>query len=130
MLDLVGHLIEKFFPASGGELYMGGVPVSSVVAECGTPLFIYDSQVLDAKWDLLRRTFPAEFEISYSVKANPNPVILRHFLSKGCGLETGRIFTVPGEESEFRSYIQHQISALPPSRATGPKPQLSLFTES
>jgi diaminopimelate decarboxylase len=87
MPDLAGRLIEKFFSTSGGELHIGGVPVSSVVAECGTPLFIYDSQVLSVKWDLLRRTFPAEFEISYSVKANPNPAILRYFLSKGCGLE-------------------------------------------
>ena len=39
------------------------------------------------KWNLLRSTFPPEFDISYSVKANPNPAILRFFVSKGCGLE-------------------------------------------
>ncbi|HMF52149.1 MAG TPA: diaminopimelate decarboxylase [Candidatus Saccharimonadales bacterium] len=87
MADHVGGLIEKFFPSSGGEVHVGGVPVTAVVAECGTPLFIYDRHVLDTKWDLLRRTFPAQFEISYSVKANPNIAILRYFLSKGCGLE-------------------------------------------
>jgi diaminopimelate decarboxylase len=87
MPDLAGRLIEKFFSTSGGELYVGGVAVGSVVAEYGTPLFIYDSRVFDLKWDLLRRTLPAEFAISYSVKANPNPVILRHFMMKGCGLE-------------------------------------------
>ena len=32
-------------------------------------------------------TFPTEFDISYSVKANPNPAILRFFLAKGSGLE-------------------------------------------
>jgi len=87
MLDLAGRLSEKFFSTSRGELHVGGVPIRSVVAEYGTPLFIYDSRIFDAKWDLLRRTFPADFEISYSVKANPNPAILRQFLSKGCGLE-------------------------------------------
>ena len=87
MADHIGGLIEKFSPSSGGEVHVGGVPVTAVVAECGTPLFIYDRHVLDTKWGLLRRTFPAEFEISYSVKANPNIAILRHFLSKGCGLE-------------------------------------------
>ena len=53
----------------------------------GTPLFVYDASILEQKWDLLRETFPLEFDISYSVKANPNPAILRFFLSKGSGLE-------------------------------------------
>ncbi len=33
------------------------------------------------------RRYPAEFAISYSVKANPNRAIVRYFLGKGCGLE-------------------------------------------
>ena len=66
---------------------IGGIPISQIVASYGTPLFVYDGSVLDQKWALVRKTFPPEFDISYSVKANPNPVILRRFLSKGCGLE-------------------------------------------
>ena len=68
-------------------LQIGGVPISTIVASHGTPLFVYDGSVLDQKWEVLRKTFPPEFDISYSVKANPNPAILRWFLSKGCGLE-------------------------------------------
>ena len=68
-------------------LQIGGIPVTTIVASYGTPLFVYDGSVLDQKWEVLRKTFPPEFDISYSVKANPNPVILRRFLSKGCGLE-------------------------------------------
>ena len=68
-------------------MQIGGIPISTIVASHGTPLFVYDGSVLDQKWELLRKTFPPEFDISYSVKANPNPVILRRFLSKGCGLE-------------------------------------------
>jgi diaminopimelate decarboxylase len=48
---------------------------------------VYDGSMLHQKWDLLRKTLPSEFEISYSVKANPNPAFLRFFLSQGCGLE-------------------------------------------
>jgi diaminopimelate decarboxylase len=48
---------------------------------------VYDASLLQKKWELLRKTCPLEFDISYSVKANPNPAILRFFLSKGCGLE-------------------------------------------
>jgi diaminopimelate decarboxylase len=68
-------------------LHIGDVPISNIVRSHGTPLFVYDGSVLDQKWELVRKTFPREFDISYSVKANPNPVILRWFLSKGCGLE-------------------------------------------
>jgi diaminopimelate decarboxylase len=75
------------FGSSDGVLQIGGLPISDIIAAHGTPLFVYDGLVLDRKWDLLRRTFPAEFAISYSVKANPNPAILRWFLAKGCGLE-------------------------------------------
>jgi diaminopimelate decarboxylase len=66
---------------------IAGVPISAITASYGTPLFVYDAAMLDQKWDLLRRTFPSEFAISYSVKANPNPAIVRFFLSKGSGLE-------------------------------------------
>lgn len=63
------------------------MPISAIVASYGTPLFVYNGTLLDQKWTLLRNTFPSEFDISYSVKANPNPTILRWFVSKGCGLE-------------------------------------------
>ena len=53
----------------------------------GTPIFIHDRHVLDRKWVLLRQALPPDFDICYSVKANPNPAIVGHFLSKGSGLE-------------------------------------------
>jgi diaminopimelate decarboxylase len=86
-MDHVKSLISRYFNASQAELRLDGVPVTTIAALYGTPLFIYDSHVLDQKWTLLRRTFPPEFYISYSVKANPNCAILQHFLAKGCGLE-------------------------------------------
>jgi len=58
-----------------------------MVESQSTPLFIYDGETLDRNWSLLRKEFPSRFEISYSVKANPNPAILRFFVSKGAGLE-------------------------------------------
>jgi len=72
---------------SNGSLCFGEIPISEVAREFGTPLFLYDASVLERRWNLLRSTFPPEFEISYSVKANPNPAIIRCFLSMGCGLE-------------------------------------------
>jgi len=79
--------IDDSFVGSDGELQIGGVPVSKLAGEFGTPLFAYDESVMRRKWNLLRSTFPPRFEIYYSVKANPNLNILAFFLSQGAGLE-------------------------------------------
>lgn len=86
-MDHLATLLDRHFNPSGQELQIGKVPVSAIVAKYGTPLFIYDHHILDRQWDLLRHTLPAKFAISYSIKANPNRVILQYFLNKGCGLE-------------------------------------------
>jgi diaminopimelate decarboxylase len=78
--------IEGFFSASHGELQIGGVPVSTIAEQFGTPVFAYDSSVMRRKWKLLRTTF-SSFQIHYSVKANPNLNILAFFLARGAGLE-------------------------------------------
>lgn len=86
-MEQVSRLVGRNFGAVGGELQVGGVPITQIVAEFGTPLFVYAADVLDRTWALLRRTFPARFSISYSVKANPNLALVQRFVSKGCGLE-------------------------------------------
>jgi diaminopimelate decarboxylase len=86
-MDHVTGLVKKFFGLSAGELQIDGVPVSAIASEYGTPIFIYASSVLDRKLAVLRSTLPPRFMISYSVKANPNTAILKHFVSAGCGLE-------------------------------------------
>jgi diaminopimelate decarboxylase len=86
-MDHTRRLVEQFYEVKDGELLCGGVGVSVLAKHYGTPLFVYDRGVLDRKWQLLRDALPAAFHISYSVKANPNQAILKHFLQKGCGLE-------------------------------------------
>jgi diaminopimelate decarboxylase len=86
-MERVRSLVERYFRVADGELCAGGEACSKLANQYGTPLFVYDRQVLDQKWDLLRETLPAEFSICYSVKANPNRTILQHFLAKGAGLE-------------------------------------------
>jgi len=69
------------------ERNVGGFKISALVKQFGSPLFVYDAEVLDHKWNLLRNTFPPEFSIYYSIKANPNPSLIRRFLSRGSGVE-------------------------------------------
>jgi len=86
-VSLVESLRAAHFGARGNELAIGGVPIGDIASEHGTPLFVYDREILDAKWTRLRDALPARVEIYYSVKANPNRAILKTFLGHGCGLE-------------------------------------------
>jgi diaminopimelate decarboxylase len=86
-MDLVHTLVEQFFGSRSGELYVGGVPITSLAERHGTPLFIYDRGVMDNKLRTLRDVLTPEFDVFYSVKANPNAAIVHHFVKLGCGLE-------------------------------------------
>jgi diaminopimelate decarboxylase len=123
-LTLAEGLIERNFRVSSGELLIGGVPVSRIAAEYGTPLFVYDQSVFRAKWEGLRRALPDRVEIFYSMKANPNPAIVKTFLSLGSGLEIASsgelhialaagcpaemiVFAGPGkQDSEIRDFLE------------------------
>jgi diaminopimelate decarboxylase len=80
-------VVGAHWKTTGHEILVGGVAASSITATHGTPVFVYDEDVLRHKYFALRDTLPSRFSISYSVKANPNPAFLEFFLEKGCGLE-------------------------------------------
>jgi diaminopimelate decarboxylase len=79
-------LIERCFGRRLAELRVGGVLLSTLADRYGTPLFVYDRASLDARLQGLRSALPDEFEVYYSVKANPNLAIIAHFVQRGCGL--------------------------------------------
>jgi|HubBroStandDraft_6_1064221.scaffolds.fasta_scaffold02141_2 diaminopimelate decarboxylase len=91
MGNLIQSLIDKHFATLNGELLVGAVGVSALAEKFGTPSFLYDCKVFDKKLDELRGALPPSFSVCYSVKANPNPLVLRHFLSRGCGLEIASV---------------------------------------
>jgi diaminopimelate decarboxylase len=83
----VPPLLARLFPDSRQELFVDGLGISTLAGRFGTPLFVYDGGIMDRAWERLRAALPAECSIAYSVKANPNPAILRRFVAKGAGLE-------------------------------------------
>ena len=87
MADPVIALCERNFAIEQGELVIGGVRASVLAAKYGTPAFVYDRGILDKKINALRDALPWRFSVCYSVKANPNDAVIRHFLSRGCRLE-------------------------------------------
>src|SRR5437899_2785994 len=99
MADLAALLVSKYFPKSGDSLVIGDVSVVQLAEIYGTPIFIYDRALLDRKFDALRSALPARFSIYYSIKANPCPAVVRHFLSRGCGIEIASV-------GEFRKALE------------------------
>lgn len=87
MTDQVAQLIARRFGQSDGELLVGGRRVSEILAEVGTPSFVYDLHVLEETWTQLRAALPDRIDLYYSVKANPNPALLEWFVARGAGLE-------------------------------------------
>lgn len=87
MSDLVQAIVGKYFGNANGEFYLGGLAASALAQKYGTPSFLYDRGVIDKKLEQLRSALPRRFNVCYSVKANPNILVLQHFLSRGCGLE-------------------------------------------
>ena len=130
MSDLVPSIVRAHFGVSNGELRIGSVPVTALAERYGTPLFVYDQKVIDTKLDVLREALPSRFSIFYSVKANPNLTVLRHFLSRGCGLEIASggelelaleagcaperiLFAGPGKtEAELEFALSHQVGEI------------------
>jgi diaminopimelate decarboxylase len=86
-MDRVPALLSEYFPDSDTCLKFGKVSVSELAQRYGTPLFVYQKELLERKWARLRQALPPEFHIAYSVKANPHRAILEFFLSKGAALE-------------------------------------------
>ncbi len=85
--DQIANIFQRNFAIDRGELVIGGLPVSKIAEEFGTPLYVYDQAVLARQLSELQAALPASFELFYSVKANPNSAILKFFVERGCGLE-------------------------------------------
>lgn len=71
------------FGSDGGELRLGGQPLSRLAARVGsTPFFAYDRGVLDRRIDELRRALPDRLQLSYAMKANPMPALVQHIAAR------------------------------------------------
>jgi diaminopimelate decarboxylase len=86
--------VPDLFPDSAsvldGELAVGGIPVSSLAEEFGTPLVVYCRRSLQARARAYREAAPGA-RILYSVKAFPNIALLRLFAGEGLGAEVSAL---------------------------------------
>ncbi len=70
------------------RLHCDGVDLHDVAEEYGTPSYIYSEQILRRNVEVLKEQFMDRgFMISYAMKANSNPAILKLFKNHGLGVD-------------------------------------------
>ena len=70
------------------QYLIGGVPVTRIAEEFGSPLYIYDSGTMTRKYNKLLESFKgASVRINFACKALTNINVLKHFRSLGSGLD-------------------------------------------
>jgi diaminopimelate decarboxylase len=82
------HADMPQFPQRGGELIVGGMPLTRLAARVGqTPFYAYDRQALRARAGDLRRMLPAGVKLHYAMKANPMPAVVAHMATLVEGID-------------------------------------------
>jgi len=77
-----------FFKYKGKRFHAEGVPVEKIVAEVGTPVFIYSKKTLVRHYKAYDQAFKGSPHlICYSVKANSNLAVLKTFDELGSGFD-------------------------------------------
>jgi diaminopimelate decarboxylase len=79
----------------GPYLYIGGYRAIDLAERFGTPLYIYDLEVIERRYSEILSSIPyKDLEVLYSCKANSNPEILRLLKRFGSGLDAVSPFEV------------------------------------
>lgn len=84
---LAQRLLLENFAGSDDTLHIGGVSVKTLAETYGTPFFAYDAKGFRERISFLNEAIAGFAEIYYSIKANPNPEVVRVLLEAGAGLE-------------------------------------------
>ncbi|MEX2183131.1 MAG: diaminopimelate decarboxylase [Chloroflexota bacterium] len=66
---------------------LGGVDPADLAERFGTPLYVYDLDLIDRQVGALRGALPARVELAYAVKANPALAVVAHLGRLGLGAD-------------------------------------------
>ena len=82
------HADMNQFDTAGGELLVGGVPLTRLARRVGrTPFYAYDRALLSARVNHVRAHMPPALRLHYSIKANPMPALVQHMATLVDGLD-------------------------------------------
>ena len=127
-MTVVGRTVED--PRIEVGPWVAGVDPDTLTAAHGSPLYVYDLDVVRARLALLRRAMPDRVDLAFAVKSNPSPAVLSAIADAGAGadvasagelravlragFEPGRVvFTGPGKtDEEIAAALRTGIGAL------------------
>ena len=66
---------------------LAGVDAEDLASRFGTPLYVYDLDVITRQVEALRGVLPASFDLAYAVKANPSLGVVAHLAGLGLGAD-------------------------------------------
>ena len=66
---------------------LGGLAPEELATRFGTPLYVYDLDVIDRQVESLRAVLPAVVDLAYAVKANPALSVVAHLGRLGLGAD-------------------------------------------
>ena len=71
------HVAMDQFAAAGGQLLIGGIPLTRLVERVGrTPFYAYDRNLIADRITQLRALLPSAVKLHYAMKANPMPALV------------------------------------------------------
>ncbi len=85
------NLAASLFQTDGPDLLIGGVTVREITAKTATPAYIYDAALMRRTYRQLAAALDGFATIHYSVKANPNPQVIKVFVEEGAGVEIASV---------------------------------------
>ncbi len=95
----MGPIPPGFEVGPEGRLAIGGNDCEALVAAAeGTPLFVYDNNLVGAKIALFRACMPSGVALHYAVKANPYPPLLKWLCKYVDGFDVASVGELEGLE--------------------------------
>jgi diaminopimelate decarboxylase len=76
---------------------IGGIEMAELARRFGTPLYVYDLDLVGRRVAALRAALPGSVELAYAVKANPSLAVVAHIGALGVGADVasgGELATV------------------------------------
>ena len=105
---------------------LGGLAPEELATRFGTPLYVYDLDVIDGQVAALRSVLPPVVDLAYAVKANPALAVVAHLGRLGTGADVASagelatalragidpsriVMTGPGKrDEELRAAVEHR----------------------